>query len=539
MLPHQTQVMKTTFSPRVMFVLLVFLGAWQMSMGIHASAQDIIGDMLLQTVTTNVNGAGIRVAQPEADDPNTPPGTNTWEVNPAVVGQPTNLFTYIYFDSSGNYPNSLGFESHHAESVADNFYGIPGGVATNVAHVDNYEADYFWESVVDSRSPRNINDPVVNQSFTFGPLDASNQEMIDSAYDNYSARYGTLFISAANNAGNSTTVCAPGTSYNCVSVGAYTNFTNYSSIGPTVDNGRCKPDITAPWDATSFSTPLVAGAAAVLMQAGLGGDGGTDIRTVKALLLNGAIKPPDWTNDAPSPLDYRYGAGVLNVFNSYEQLTGGENDYIVANSVPTGSPHPPTGDTGTVGALSGWDFNTISSSASGLSTNDGVNHYYFNVTNGVNNAVFTATATLVWNRQQNQTNINNLDLFLYDTISSNLIAASTSLVDNVQHLWLPQLPQGRYDLQVLKNAGNSVSATETYALAFEFFSMPLNISQSGTNTTLSWPIYPTGFILESTTNLASPIFWSTNNPAPVVTNNQNLVVLNATNGVQFFQLCRP
>ncbi|MGD1089265.1 MAG: S8 family serine peptidase [Verrucomicrobiota bacterium] len=516
--------MKTAFSPRVMGVLLVSLGAWQMSMGIHASAQDIIGDMLLQTVTTNVNGAGIRVAQPEADDPNTPPGTNTWEVNPAVVGQPTNLFTYIYFDSSGNYPNSLGFESHHAESVADNFYGIPGGVATNVAHVDNYEADYFWESVVDSRSPRNINDPVVNQSFTFGPLDASNQEMIDSAYDNYSARYGTLFISAANNAGNSTTVCAPGTSYNCVSVGAYTNFTNYSSIGPTVDNGRCKPDITAPWDATSFSTPLVAGAAAVLMQAGLGGDGGADIRTVKALLLNGAIKPPDWTNDAPSPLDYRYGAGVLNVFNSYEQLTGGENDYIVANSVPTGSPHPPTGDTGTVGALSGWDFNTISSSASGLSTNDGVNHYYFNVTNGVNNAVFTATATLVWNRQQNQTNINNLDLFLYDTISSNLIAASTSLVDNVQHLWLPQLPQGRYDLQVLKNAGNSVSATE---------------SQSGTNTTLSWPIYPTGFILESTTNLASPIFWSTNNPAPVVTNNQNLVVLNATNGVQFFQLCRP
>jgi hypothetical protein len=230
---------------------------------------------------------------------------------------------------------------------------------------------------------------------------------------------------------------------------------------------------------------------------------------------------------------------VLNVFNSYEQLTGSENDYIVSNSVPTGSPHPPTGDTGTVGALSGWDFNTISSSAIGLSTNDGVNHYYFNVTNGVNNAVFTATATLVWNRQQNQTNINNLDLFLYDTISSNLIAASTSLVDNVQHLWLPQLPQGRYDLQVLKSAGNSVSDTETYALAFEFFSMPLNISQSGTNTTLSWPIYPTGFILESTTNLASPIFWSTNNPAPVVTNNQNLVVLNATNGVQFFQLYRP
>jgi hypothetical protein len=47
------------------------------------------------------------------------------------------------------------------------------------------------------------------------------------------------------------------------------------------------------------------------MQAGLRGDGGSstnaaaDLRTVKALLLNGAIKPTDWTNNVPSPLDTR------------------------------------------------------------------------------------------------------------------------------------------------------------------------------------------------------------------------------------------
>jgi hypothetical protein len=538
--------MKTMLYERAMRVLLVFLGAGQMTVGIHASAQDIIGDLLLQSVITNVNVAGIRVAQPEADYTL---GTN-WEVNPAAVGQPASLFTYFETNgTSSNFPNSLSSESGHADSVGLIFYGKPNGVETNIAHMDNYDAEYFFESVIDSRSPRNIGDPVVNQSFIFTELNggqdtASDQESIDSLYDNYAAQYETLFISGAGN-GSPAQVNPPATCYNGIGVDAYTNFTNYSSIGPTVDNGRCKPDITAPWNATSFSTPLVAGAAAVLMQAGLGGDGGSDtnsaadIRTVKALLLNGAIKPVDWTNDAPSPLDYRYGAGVLNVFNSYEQLTGGENGYIVSNSVPSGSPHPPTGDTNTVGVLRGWDFNTISSSAIGLSTNDGVNHYYFNVANGANSALFTATATLVWNRQQNQTNLNNLDLFLYDTVSSNLIAASTSLVDNVQHLWLPQLPQGRYDLQVLKDAGNSVSDTETYALAFEFFSLSLNISQSGTNTLISWPIYPDGFVLETTTNLASPVFWSTNNPAPVVTNYQNLVVLNATNGVQFFQLCRP
>ena len=36
--------------------------------------------------------------------------------------------------------------------VASNFYGLPGGVATNVAHVDNYDANYFIteQSLIDT-----------------------------------------------------------------------------------------------------------------------------------------------------------------------------------------------------------------------------------------------------------------------------------------------------------------------------------------------------------------------------------------------------
>jgi hypothetical protein len=208
----------------------------------------------------------------------------------------------------------------------------------------------------------------------------------------------------------------------------------------------------------------------------------------------------------------------------------------VSTIVSTNSPHPPTGASGTIGALSGWDFNTNSSSSS----SNGINHYYFNVTNGLNQAAFTATATLVWNRQRNQTNINNLDLFLYDAVSSNLVAASTSAVDNVEHLWLPQLPQGRYDLQVLKHGGpNTVSNNETYALAWEFFCMMLNVAQSDTNVVLAWPVYPDGFVVETTTNLAPQIVWSTLIATPTVTNNQNQVTLNTTNATQFFRLQRP
>jgi hypothetical protein len=518
-------------------------------MGLTAQAAYLgpIGVTLLQTVTTNLNGAGIRVAQPEAYETN-----SNWEVNPNAnaVGQPVSLFTYISAGGSAtNFPNSLSSESGHADTVASYYYGLPGGVATNIAHVDNYDANYFVqvsEQVIGSTTnyiatlpSSNIDDSVVNQSFIFNGATLAVQQALDSAYDNYAARYNTLFVSAVGNGGP---VSPPSTCYNGIGVGAYLDSINYSSVGPTPDNGRAKPDLTAPENATSFSTPQVAGAAALLMQAGLRGNGGSDtnspadIRTVKALLLDGAIKPSDWTNNPPSPLDARYGAGVLNVFNSYEQLTGGKHGYIVANSVPTGNPHPPTGASGTISTLSGWDFDTLSSSG----TSDGVNHYYFNVTNGLSNAAFTATATLVWNRQRNQTNINNLDLFLYDALSSNLVAASTSLVDNVEHLWLPQLPPGRYDLQVLKNGGpNIVSSSETYALAWEFSSTLLNVAPSGTNLVLSWPIYPDNFVLASATNLAAPIIWSTNNPAPVVTNNLNWILVSATNASQFFRLQPP
>ena len=209
-------------------------------------------------------------------------------------------------------------------------------------------------------------------------------------------------------------VSAPATCYNGIGVGAYGGD---SSVGPTLDNGRCKPDITAPGGRRRvFPRRIVAGAAAVLMQAGLRGDGGSDtnsaadIRTMKALLLNGAIKPADWTNNPPSPLDARYGAGVLNVFNSYEQLAGGKHGYIVSTTVSTGGAHPPTGATGTVGVLSGWDFNTNTSSSPSQRRREPLlfqRHQRRRATR-----TFTATATLVWNRQQNKTAINNLDLFL-------------------------------------------------------------------------------------------------------------------------------
>ena len=419
------------WSFRPIFCLLALVASTSGAMA-WASDLDAMGVSLLRATTTNLDGTGVRVGQAEATVPADP---FQWEVNPAAagIGLPPGSFTcYTTNGSTSVFPNTLGGESGHADAVAAALYGLPGGISTNLAHADIFEGDYFALLLVPSLAP--INDRVVNQSFV---APANYQAAFDDAYDNYSEQYNTLFVSGVGDGGG---VYPPSTCYNGIGVGAYGGAT---SIGPTPDNGRAKPDLTAPGDATSYTSPLVAGAAAILLEAGLRGDGGgdtnsaTDARTIKALLLNGAVKPADWANPTPSPLDPRFGTGILNVFNSYRQLAGGRHAFTASSSVPTGGAHPPVAATADVGSLNGWDLNTSLSTPS----EDGINHYCFELTDSY--AGFTATVTLTWNRQFGQTSINDLDLFLYNADSGSLVASSVSLVDNVEHLHLNGLPPGR------------------------------------------------------------------------------------------------
>jgi len=133
-------------------------------------------------------------------------------------------------------------------------------------------------------------------------------------------------------------------------------------------------------------------------------------------------------------------------------------------------------------------------------------------------------------------------LFLYNCANSNLVAGSTSLVDNVEHLFVPKLAPGRYDLQVWKAGGAGiVSAAEPYALAWQFVQPPtLALAKAGTNLNLTWPYYPAGFVVEANTNLLSSGGWSTNQLLAVIfTNSQNTLLLNPTNAAQFFRLRQP
>lgn len=493
-----------------------------------ASNLDIIGVTTLRAVDPTLNGVGVYLNHPEGSEL----GDTQFEVDPSAVGQPTSLFTWIGNDgaTATTFPNSLGTRSAHAIGVATRIYSADEGVVRKVSHVDNYLAWAFYSNIVVTGVA--ISGKLVNQSFaTYGtPPDS----VVATAYDNYVARYGTIFSSGT---GTGQAVREPAAAYNTIGVGVSDA---ESSVGGTPD-GRAKPDLSAPGLSTSYSTAYVTAAAVILYQAATRGDAGTniseasDVRTIKALLMNGAVKPTNWTHTPTMPVDATHGigAGVLNIFNSYCQLTSFQHRAIEMTSVNTDNPHPPGSNPANETAQSGWDFATITTTAN----QDTIAHYYFNLS--PTNANYIVTASLTWNRPLNSTAINNLDLFLYRTSDGAQIAASISTIDNVEHIYIPALAPGRYDLQVLKKSGaNSISSSETYALAFENFALPLKLTYQNGTVTLTWPIYPTGFSLESATSLSPQITWTPEAATPVISNNLYRVTLSSSDAMGYYRLKR-
>jgi hypothetical protein len=412
------------------------------------SVLDTVGLTALQAQDPSLTGSGVIVAQIESA-----PNPLQFEVNPQSAGQRASLFAYrSSLGPASTYPNHVGSESAHADEVAYDFYGVNSGVAQGVRRVVNYETDYFYASIILPRVATTAR--VFNQSFEFGSHDAAQ----DQTYDDYIAAYHTVVASGIGNGGG---ILTPADCYNGLGVGAYGGS---SSTGPTAD-GRCKPDITAPGGATSFSTPVVSGAAAVLIQGGrrqgVNAPAAVDSRTVKALLLTGAVKPSGWSHTATAPLDPNYGAGILNVFNSYAELAGGRQRPAASGLSRAG--HAPLADGAASDAQRGWDYRGLT----GAVAAEGVSHY--RIMAGGTGALI---ATLAWNKRYGASAINRLELYVYNG-AGQLLASSVSAVDNVQQVYLKGLAAGLYEIEVVKIAGpvgspGVVSSREVYAVAWDF-----------------------------------------------------------------------
>jgi hypothetical protein len=453
---------------------------------------DQIGITQLRVEAPYLTGTGIIIAQPEATNVDVGPpyvDFDNFEISPNAAG----VAAPIYYLPWNNTVNSTTFtpslESNHADTVASFLAGNYVGVAPTIAQILNFNANLYVQYIVQNYPIDTPATPqVINQSFTQNPGGPYTADVFNQCWDSFAAKWGQVIVSGAGNSGD---VQVPATAYNVIAVGTYGGASSVSQAGQLA-----KPEIVVAMPAgygfTSFSTPVVSGTAALLLQAGStmsNPNDATDPRTIKALLLNGAVKPGDWSHSTTVPLDRRYGAGLLNALNAYHNLIAGENTPTATTATTSlGGVHSPTAS-GSV-SLTGWNLGFLNTTA----TSDSVDHYVLDLPAG--SVPLILTATLVWQRAANDplTNeiinatdgtpaftsplytINNLDLFLYNADTQALVDQSTSTIDSVEHLYSLSLNPGKYDLQVLKNGGTVnlsssgpgkvFSISETYALAW-------------------------------------------------------------------------
>ncbi len=344
--------------------------------------------------------------------------------------------------------------SGHATSVARLFFGNTSSIAKGVSQVTLYQADDWLEQKLGWTTGADpISQPFQVMNHSWVGNSADDAEMIDALQrvDYVVNRDDVLMLAGTSNS-NTGVPDLLGHGYNAMIVGKTDGVHGWGSTTMN-GSGRTRPDIVAPASVTSSSTPMVASAAALLHEVAAGTDAARS-ETMRAVLMAGATKEEfaSWDRTTTRPIDDVFGAGELNVYNSYQILKAGEFDG--SNTAPTFS----------VG-LTGWDY------VSAITPVDTM-YYNFDVAQGQMLDKFSIS--LNWNLEvidtdpsalvfSAETHLANLSMRLYnssDSFLGSLVDASLSPVDNVEHIYISGLSAGTYTLQI-----NTDRATD-YGLAW-------------------------------------------------------------------------
>ncbi|HEV2292474.1 MAG TPA: hypothetical protein VGR35_01380 [Tepidisphaeraceae bacterium] len=353
-----------------------------------------------------------------------------------------------------------GQVSSHATAVGQYFYGSTSSIAPGITTIDAFEVNDWlgsgWLRTGSTSAPVSDGRKVQNHSWV-GSAGASDPEILrrlDYAINNNNGGSGFTAVVGLNNGSGNAHPPLLSNAYNAIAVGRSDG--NHSRGTTTADGaGRVKPDLVVPLGATSWATPVVGAAAALVIDKSNTTPALANAsrpQAVKAILMAGATKAEfgaAWDRTPTRPLDEVFGAGELNVYRSYHVLTAGEQAAGSASLVST----------------TGWDFATAASTTQ---------TYYFDVP--AMHELTELSTILTWNRVVQDgvagpsfgnltSSLANLDLQLYtvDGFSlGTLLDQSISAVDNVEHIYRPTaLTAGRYAMQVTTDTLNT-----NYALAW-------------------------------------------------------------------------
>jgi hypothetical protein len=427
-------------------------------------------------------GAGVNVVHTEASlvantDPTYPvyaPDTT----QPQFAGK-----SFVFPGTPSTSPSS------HATGVGSIFYGA-GWLAYGIDQIACYEADEWMNDIDTPSASAPINASRLANDSWVGSADTVTEGNLLRIVDRQTQLFEWLQVAGMPYGSGNPLI---GGGFNVVAVGetAAGNFYGSDGVDSTYVAGRARPDLVAPMSTTSDATPLVASAAALLIETGHNGaaalsSGSTSIAgvgtvydaeramTIKVALMAGASRltnnnstsanvtnyagsgctPSIQTNANSSScqtsngLDWRYGAGQLDVFTSYQIIAAGEQHSM-----------QDSGGNGTIGTQ-GFDYDAAFGGGNGSNS---VGTYRFTAA-----ASSTLTAALGWYVQVSDdanltTALYSLTLTLLDMTDGSVVS-SASAVDNTQNLWVNLTAGHQYQLRV--NSGQAAAFLWQYALAW-------------------------------------------------------------------------
>ena len=428
------------------------------------------------------NGNGFLISQSEADTDGVV--DTSYQVFPNTSDTQFSGKTII------NVRNLIVTTSGHATGVGRLFYGS-NAIANGITNINIYEANDWLQAGYlrfgSNSKPLSLADRIGNHSWIGATGDSNADSNILRRLDWVIETDDFLhFVGAKNSTGLNANLLSA--AYNVIAVGKTNGVhsTGSAQIDSDYVAGRTKTEIVAPQTTTSSATPIVAASAAILIETGNANpalsNGSTANRTgntiynaetsetIKAALLAGADRFTKNTsttanisdyrataiNQSSNGLDTRFGAGQVNVYNSYHIITAGEQN----------SDEDDGAGTGAIGS-SGFDYDPA---FGGSSNSNNIASYFFSTDTGP----VVLSTSLVWNIDiaggggifNGSATFYDLDLVLYDvTGSQTLLINSSSNIDNTENIWTP-LPAGKnYLLQVIPKSGQGNFLWD-YALAW-------------------------------------------------------------------------
>jgi hypothetical protein len=460
----------------------------------QADYRDDIGySVLLSELGASMpDGTGVKVSQVEA---------STSSSSSVYLPDPNNaqFLGKIITDQSGL---SSGVYSGHATGVGALFYGNSFSMTPGINTIDAYLADNwigagYLRGLGGTRMPLVSSSRVANHSWIGSTGSSATDSDLLRRVDWVVARDELIQVVGVNN-GAGTNSPLLSSAYNVISVGRTDGFhtTGSPSLDTTYTAGRARPDIVAPMSSTSEATPVVASAAALLVEVGHNNPGlSTDSiaksttnrngdviynaersEVIKAALMAGADRLTNNAsganitdyraspvNQTANGLDSRFGAGQVNVFNSYHIIAAGEQ-----NSIEDGG-----AGAGLIGK-NGFDYDPHFGGAGGSNSTA---TYRFSTTT----ALSKLSASLVWNidiaggtsRFSGAATLFDMDLLLYDVTGSQLLLAdSASATENTENIWASLVPGRDYMIEVVPGKTQAPFDWD-YALAWNVAVVPI------------------------------------------------------------------